>query len=65
MLGTVHYLVPQRKEPTWFERFSEEICMVICGGHIRDNKASLFHKFSNEVMAPVYVLGARVVLRII
>ena len=65
MLGVIHDLITQREEPTWLKRLSEEISMIIYRGNIRDNKTTLLHKFSNEIMTSVYVLRASMILRVV
>ena len=61
----VHNFVTEREELRWFQRFCEEIRVVVNSRNKRDDKTTLLNKLAHKIVPAVYVFRAGVVLWIV
>jgi hypothetical protein len=56
---------PKKFKPTTIESFGKDISQLVVNGHKRKRYYSGLNKITNELMSDVYVLGSRMLKRIL
>eukprot|EP00966_Prymnesium_polylepis_P041002 951524-Prymnesium_polylepis.1 len=59
----IHDAVSHGEERLWTKRFCEEVRVVVRARHEGDNDLQILDALADEVVAPVHVLHAGVMLR--
>eukprot|EP00966_Prymnesium_polylepis_P167398 3870077-Prymnesium_polylepis.1 len=61
----VHDAIVHRKERFWAEHLGEEVGIVVRARHEGDHDLQILHTLTHEVVTPVDVLHAQMVLRVV
>ena len=66
LINDIHdSITHHREELRRLEGLGKEICQIVDSRNKRNNKTTLLYKLSHKIVASVYVLRARVILRIV